>query len=187
MPHGSTVEVWVDLEDGGQRRDIPQQEKWVEPEWVDGVQIGEATFQLPGDLPIGYHRLCARIGSSPEVFTGTVIVTPQRLEPQQLDRTWGWVLQLYSVRSRRSWGIGDLHDLADLAAWSAGDLGAGFVLINPLHAAETAGRMEPSPYLPASRGSRTRSTCGSRTSTSTATSRRPSVTGSARWGCRRAR
>jgi 4-alpha-glucanotransferase len=151
LPHGSTAEVWVDLEDGGQRRDIVQQEHWVEPEWVDGVQIGEATYQLPGDLPIGYHRLCARIGGNPEVSCGSLIVTPQRLEPQKLQRTWGWVLQLYSVRSRRSWGIGDLHDLADLAAWSANDLGAGFVLVNPLHAAETSGRMEPSPYLPASR------------------------------------
>lgn len=151
LPHGSTAEVWVDLEDGGQRRDIVQQEHWVEPEWVDGVQIGEATYQLPGDLPIGYHRLCARIGSNPEISVGSLIVTPQKLEPQKLQRTWGWVLQLYSVRSRRSWGIGDLHDLADLAAWSANDLGAGFVLVNPLHAAETSGRMEPSPYLPASR------------------------------------
>jgi 4-alpha-glucanotransferase len=151
LPHGSSAEVWVDLEDGSHRRDIPQQDHWVEPEWVDGVQIGEATFQLPGDLPLGYHRLCARIGSNPEISVSTLIVTPRKLAPEKLHRTWGWVLQLYSVRSRRSWGIGDLHDLADLAAWSAHDLGAGFVLVNPLHAAELAGRMEPSPYLPASR------------------------------------
>ncbi|TCO35976.1 4-alpha-glucanotransferase [Kribbella steppae] len=151
LPHGSTAEVWVDLEDGGHRRDIAQQDHWVEPEWIDGVQVGEATFQLPGDLPIGYHRLCARIGSNPEISVSTLIVTPRKLEPEKLHRTWGWVLQLYSVRSRRSWGIGDLHDLADLAAWSATDLSAGFVLVNPLHAAETSGRMEPSPYLPASR------------------------------------
>ena len=51
-------------------------------------------------------------------------------------RSWGLTVQLYSVRSRRSWGHGDLRDLADLASWSARDLGAGFVLINPLHAAE---------------------------------------------------
>jgi 4-alpha-glucanotransferase len=151
LPHGSRVEVWVELEQGGQRRDVEQQDHWVDPEWVDGVQVGEATYQLPGNLPIGYHRLCARVGDSTEVASGTLIVTPQRLEPQDLQRTWGWVLQLYSVRSRRSWGIGDLHDLADLAAWSAHDLGAGFVLVNPLHAAEVSGPMEPSPYLPASR------------------------------------
>src|SRR5262249_12883634 len=29
-------------------------------------------------------------------------------------RSWGFTVQLYSVRSRASWGHGDLHDLADL-------------------------------------------------------------------------
>jgi len=64
---------------------------------------------------------------------------------------WGFTVQLYSVRSRLSWGHGDLRDLADLADWSARALGAGFVLINPLHAAEPATPVSPSPYLPMSR------------------------------------
>ena len=64
---------------------------------------------------------------------------------------WGFTVQLYSVRSRLSWGHGDLRDLADLAAWSARALGAGFVLINPLHAAEPVPPLSPSPYLPMSR------------------------------------
>ncbi len=66
-------------------------------------------------------------------------------------RSWGFAAQLYSVRSRASWGHGDLHDLADLATWSAGDLGADFVLVNPLHAAEPQPPISPSPYLPMSR------------------------------------
>jgi 4-alpha-glucanotransferase len=69
--------------------------------------------------------------------------------PQQ--RTWGLTVQLYSVRSRQSWGHGDLRDLADLAAWSARELGAGFILINPLHAAEPAPPLSNSPYLPMTR------------------------------------
>src|SRR6202000_1487580 len=66
-------------------------------------------------------------------------------------RSWGFAVQLYSVRSAGSWGHGDLRDLADLAAWSARDLGAGFVLINPLHAAEPLPPVSASPYLPMSR------------------------------------
>jgi 4-alpha-glucanotransferase len=66
-------------------------------------------------------------------------------------RSWGFAVQLYSLRSRQSWGHGDLGDLADLAAWSASDLGAGFVLINPLHAAEPLPPLSASPYLPMSR------------------------------------
>ena len=66
-------------------------------------------------------------------------------------RHWGFAVQLYSVRSRGSWGHGDFRDLADLATWSARDLGAGFVLVNPLHAAEPAPPVSPSPYLPMTR------------------------------------
>jgi 4-alpha-glucanotransferase len=62
-------------------------------------------------------------------------------------RAWGFAVQLYSVRSRGSWGHGDLRDLADLAAWSGRDLGADFVLVNPLHAAEPVAPISPSPYL----------------------------------------
>jgi 4-alpha-glucanotransferase len=67
------------------------------------------------------------------------------------ERQWGFAVQLYSVRSKDSWGHGDLHDLAKLARWSAAELGAGFVLINPLHAVEPLPPISPSPYLPMTR------------------------------------
>jgi len=66
---------------------------------------------------------------------------------------WGFAVQLYSLRSARLLGATVTCEIsADLAAWSARELGAGFVLINPLHAA--ASRLPPvsaSPYLPMSR------------------------------------
>ncbi len=71
--------------------------------------------------------------------------------PAPAGRSWGFAVQLYSLRSRASWGHGDLRDLAQLAAWSARDLGAGFVLVNPLHAAEPLPPVSPSPYLPMTR------------------------------------
>jgi 4-alpha-glucanotransferase len=76
---------------------------------------------------------------------------PDAVAPAPATRSWGFAVQLYSLRSRGSWGHGDLRDLADLAAWSARDLGAGFVLINPLHAAEPLPPVSASPYLPMSR------------------------------------
>ena len=36
--------------------------------------------------------------------------------PQVRERSWGFAVQLYSLRSQGSWGHGDLRDLADLAA-----------------------------------------------------------------------
>ncbi len=77
-------------------------------------------------------------------------VAPSAEAPVPQERSWGFTAQLYSVRSRNSWGHGDLRDLADLATWSA-SVGAGFVLINPLHAAEPLPPISPSPYLPMSR------------------------------------
>src|SRR5690606_16889525 len=64
---------------------------------------------------------------------------------------WGWMVQLYALRSRASLGLGDLGDLRDLAAASGAELGAGFVLCNPLHAAAPVLPREPSPYFPSSR------------------------------------
>jgi 4-alpha-glucanotransferase len=66
-------------------------------------------------------------------------------------RQWGFAVQLYSVRSAASWGHGDLHDLAELARWSATELGAGFVVVNPLGAAEPLPPVSASPYLPMTR------------------------------------
>jgi 4-alpha-glucanotransferase len=63
---------------------------------------------------------------------------------------WGWAAQLYAVRSKRSWGIGDLGDLRRLGAWSRG-LGAGFVQLNPLHASAPVPPVQASPYFPSSR------------------------------------
>jgi 4-alpha-glucanotransferase len=79
-------------------------------------------------------------------------VSPAALvAPVPAGRSWGFAVQLYSVRSRNSWGHGDLRDLAEFATWSARELGAGFVLINPLHAAEPRPPISNSPYLPMSR------------------------------------
>ncbi|MEX0658353.1 MAG: 4-alpha-glucanotransferase [Egibacteraceae bacterium] len=101
---------------------------------------------LPVDLPLGYHRLEAGDEQA------HLIVAPGRCPlPADLDRQWGWMVQLYALRSADSWGMGDLADLGRLAARSAAELGAGFVVANPLHAATPVLPVEPSPYYPSSR------------------------------------
>jgi 4-alpha-glucanotransferase len=153
LPDGDTVQVWSVLEDGT-RREFRQVDNYVNPRTVDDKLTGEATFEAPADLPLGWHTVNARIGdesfSSPLVVSPAVMVLPPALQ-QQRPRSWGLLTQLYSVRSRQSWGLGDLADLADMMAWAAADLSADFVLVNPLHAAEPVSPIEPSPYLPTSR------------------------------------
>lgn len=155
VTHGDPAEVWLALEDGTVRGGVAQVDNFTPPFDLDGRWIGEASFVLPTDLPLGYHRVHLRSGES-ETSTA-LIVTPDWLGlPEQLGnrRAWGLATQLYSVRSRQSWGVGDLTDLTDLAVWSASRHGADYLLVNPLHAAAPPGpnsRMEPSPYLPTSR------------------------------------
>jgi 4-alpha-glucanotransferase len=103
------------------------------------------TAARPEDLPVGYHRLHPDQGPA-----RPVIVSPHRCRRPER-RMWGWAAQLYATRSRASWGIGDLADLRTLARWSAADLHAGFLLINPLGATSPVGPQQPSPYFPASR------------------------------------
>ena len=55
---GDPVEVSVDLEAGG-RRDLGQVDRWVPPRRVGDRTVGEATFAVPTDLPLGYHRIRA--------------------------------------------------------------------------------------------------------------------------------
>ncbi|MBN9107058.1 MAG: 4-alpha-glucanotransferase [Propionibacteriaceae bacterium] len=151
VPHGTGVRVEVLLEDGG-TVDVAQVEHVVEPRAVDGQLTGEAAFLLPGTLPLGYHRLLATTGAGQ--VEATLVVSPRFLGfPESMGeaRVWGYSTQLYSLRSAGSWGFGDLVDLADLATWSATRQSAGFVLVNPLHAAEPTPPLEASPYLPMSR------------------------------------
>ncbi|MFJ5652556.1 4-alpha-glucanotransferase [Streptomyces microflavus] len=99
--------------------------------------------------PYGVHRLHVRAPDHHEA-TATLVVAPARV-PQPPGRTHGFLVQLYSLLSARSWGMGDLGDLADLAAWSGRTLGSGFVQVNPLHAAVPGKPTDPSPYRPSSR------------------------------------
>lgn len=101
---------------------------------------------FPPDLPLGYHSVVRH----EDGYRTPVIVSPGQcvLPPR---RMWGWALQLYAARSGASWGMGDLADLARLNDWSARQLGAGYVLLNPLHAALPGVPQTASPYFPSSR------------------------------------
>lgn len=150
-PDGSALQLSIDLEDGAGSVDAVQEDVREQPMDVDGVATRRLTFALPQDLPLGWHTLHAQ--SEGASASATLVVTPRQLttaKPLEQRRGWGLATQLYSVRSKRSWGIGDFADLADLAAIS-GERGADYVLVNPLHAAEPVPPVQPSPYSPSTR------------------------------------
>jgi len=124
----------------GRPPDLPAGPVTVELE--DG-SARQTTAAALAELPLGWHRL--RRGAA----SATLVVAPR--QPPQPPRLWGWMLQLYAMRSAGSWGLGDFADLAELARWSGQELGAGLLLVNPLHAVAPVLPIENSPYYPTSR------------------------------------
>ena len=121
---------------------LPQR---VQIELEDGARLSENVGTA--HLPLGYHRL-RHLDSGKET---RLIVTPGSCYLREQFRVWGWTVQLYALRSRGSWGMGDLEDLKQLSSWSADILGAGLIMTNPLGAATPGPQQQPSPYYPSSR------------------------------------
>lgn len=108
---------------------------------------------LPDKVKVGSYRL-AIDGADAAARPEAVLVAPAASwQPKTFDqggRVWALAVQLYGVRSRRNWGIGDFTDLAALVE-DAGRLGAAGVALNPLHAITLDDPGAISPYSPTSR------------------------------------
>ncbi len=145
-------------EDGGREEgvfsmaDLPE----VERTEIEYRTYCRHLFTLPVDPSIGYHRfmITKRIDGSISVCSMLIIVAPDRcyLPPAVGDdkRIWGMAVQLYSLKSHRNWGIGDLTDLKDMSSIFAG-MGCDFIGINPIHALFPNMPLHTSPYSPSSR------------------------------------
>lgn len=110
--------------------------------------VREVDGTLSEDFPLGYHAIVPA-GRGP-AEARRLIVSPGKCWLPDGFRAWGFTVQLYSSLSRNSWGIGDLADLRSITRLSR-DLGAGFVLVNPLFAVAPVVPVEASPYLPVTR------------------------------------
>jgi len=98
-------------------------------------------------LAFGTYRLRAR---GDELAEASLIVAPERAHEGAFDRRWLLAVQLYGIRSRNNWGIGDFSDLQAVMRWAA-CLGAAGVGLNPLHALFDDEAEDCSPYSPNSR------------------------------------
>ncbi|MFE9632906.1 4-alpha-glucanotransferase [Streptomyces sp. NPDC006463] len=143
LPPGTRIRL-EPQEAADEARDVPDDASHAAAEWL--TRPGEP---LPDGLPLGVHRITATLPDG-RTAEATLIAAPDRA-PAAPERAHGLLVQLYSLLSERSWGMGDLGDLADLARWAGRTHGAGFIQVNPLHAAVTGTPTDPSPYRPSSR------------------------------------
>ena len=123
---------------------------------IEGVDIVRYALPLPLNVPLGYHRFKLNISDERVQLSGEmklVMAPDQCYQPPVLaddKRIWGLALQLYAIRSRRNWGIGDFGDLR-IALENAATLDADLVGVSPLHALFPDQPERASPYNPSSR------------------------------------
>lgn len=128
---------WLRVREGGQVQ-LP-----------DGycVAVEDGSVARPdevGPLPVGIHEVLDGEGRP----VSDLVVIPAILSAPR--RSWGWNVLLRALRSRESWGCGDLHDLQMFAAHAAA-VGAGYIFLGPTKAASVGMPREVSPYSPSSR------------------------------------
>ena len=108
-------------------------------------------FAVTEELAPGYYDVEARTAKG--VYKTILAVTPRacyELQKNGKDKLFGFALQLYSLKSRRNWGVGDFTDLAEMAdmlANSDGDI----IGLNPLNVLEHENPEYASPYASTSR------------------------------------
>ncbi len=113
-------------------------------------KLGIKRYLIPiqANLKLGYHNLSVRL-STGKLFNTFLIVTPQRAY-HRISRCWGITVQLYSIKSKNNFGIGDLGDLNQLLNWTS-KIGGRFVGLNPLYCLHTDDPHHISPYSPSTR------------------------------------
>lgn len=150
---GAAVVTWRLLLERGAEQAGAVRLADLEPTDAGGV-AGRGVRLVLGPMPeTGYHRLQLRLDDGRETETLLAVVPPRAFLPAALGgdrRVWGISVQLYGLRSRRNWGIGDFSDLDELLRAAAG-AGAAAVAVNPLHALFRDLPERASPYSPSSR------------------------------------
>lgn len=113
---------------------------------------GQNVLHLP-PLSAGYYTLIADDESIALTPILIIVAPATAYEPDTLaqdNKLTGITLQLYALRSKQNWGIGDFADLAELIDY-ASDNDWQFIGLNPLHALFTTHPQWASPYSPSSR------------------------------------
>jgi glycogen operon protein len=116
----------------------------------DGTTVDTRRITLPFTVSANSYRVTLDVRTFGHAGIDVVAAPRRAYLPRRQGRIWGIAVQLYTLRSRRNWGIGDFTDLERMCE-IAGAAGASLVGINPLHASHRSDPEAASPYAPTSR------------------------------------
>jgi glycogen debranching enzyme GlgX/4-alpha-glucanotransferase len=147
MPQAS--EARIEREDGAIAEWSIEAAEGIGRDLADARSVSERIIALP-TLPIGRHRLI--VG---RVECALTVAPPQAYSPASAShKRFGAAAQLYALRradeSGRDQGIGDFSALA-IAGEQAGQAGAAYLGVSPLHMLFPRERARASPYYPSDR------------------------------------
>ncbi len=111
----------------------------------------DADYEIQEETTLGrhtYYKVCFKINNLPEigyydlelcdgknVYRSIMAVVPEKCytnEAIESAKLWGYSLQLYALRSKRNWGVGDFTDLKYFAKLCK-EAGADVIGLNPLN------------------------------------------------------
>ncbi len=108
-------------------------------------------IEITSEVAIGYYDAELKIGE--KTYQTLLAIAPEKCwQPDDWDKTrlWGYSVQLYSLRSRRNWGIGDFTDLCRFVEICKTS-GADIIGLNPVNVLGHCFPEEASPYSSVSR------------------------------------
>ena len=119
--------------------------------YIDEVRYTARLLKLSIDR-IGYHQF--RLSSTQKTLNSKLVIAPKQCYQgnglEQRKKVLGISCQLYTIRSKQNWGIGDFADLRELIELSASH-GTDIIGLNPLHSSNLKGSTFISPYSPSDR------------------------------------
>jgi 4-alpha-glucanotransferase len=152
------VSVNISIQDEKGRRDefLLLCEHIAEEKTIQSKRYVRIDFILPDSLDLGYYDIDLILNHYEKDLDGLrkktrLIIAPDSAYlPEDSRKILGLSINLYSLRSRRNWGVGDFGDLKRLSR-SLASSGCNLIGINPLHALSNTIPFGISPYSPLSR------------------------------------
>ncbi|MBQ8481169.1 MAG: 4-alpha-glucanotransferase [Alphaproteobacteria bacterium] len=145
----SDIVVSISTKDGA--AEFEYEQYIVDKKTIGGNEYAKIEFKINSELKPQYYDL--KIKADSKDYHSVLAVSPDScyipliVEEQKV---WGFAIQLYALRSKCNWGVGDFSDLAEFAKMCK-KVGADVIGVNPLNVLNHDNPENASPYSSISR------------------------------------